>query len=150
MVEETKLTMTQNISPFHLAIPVTDLEQAESFYGDTIGCSKGRSSHDWIDWNFYGHQLVTHVVKEMPGVAGYNQVDGKSVPVPHFGIVLPWSQWEELANRIVARQYKMYIEPYIRFAGKPGEQGTFFLFDPCNNALEFKSFKDMSNLFLSK
>lgn len=138
------------ISPFHLAIPVTDIDKAEAFYGGIIGCSKGRYCNQWIDWDFYGHQLVTHMVKEMPSVAGYNQVDGKAVPVPHFGIVLPWDKWEELANRIMEREYPMYIEPYVRFEGKPGEQGTFFLFDPCNNALEFKSFKEISNLFVSE
>ena len=142
--------MRDTISPFHLAIPVTDIAEADKFYGDVMGCSKGRSDTHWIDWNFYGHQLVTHQVDEMPGVAGYNQVDGKSVPVPHFGIVLPWEQWQKLSARISSKGYTMYIEPYVRFEGKPGEQGTFFLFDPFDNALEFKSFKDMGKLFLSE
>lgn len=160
MVKEVKLVVSEVISPsdlspfhlapFHLAIPVTDINEAEHFYGDIMGCAQGRRSDHWIDWNFYGHQLVTHEVEDMPGVAGYSQVDGKNVPVPHFGIVLPWQQWHDLANRFKERDYTMYIEPYIRFAGKPGEQGTFFLFDPFENALEFKSFKDMGKLFSSK
>ncbi|MCY7294722.1 VOC family protein [Alteromonas sp. a30] len=141
--------MSNALSPFHLAIPVTDIDKADAFYGGLMGCEKGRSSQQWIDWNFYGHQLVTHLVEEMPGVAGYNQVDGKKVPVPHFGIVLPWQQWEELADRFSKHDYPMYIEPYTRFAGKTGEQGTFFLFDPSDNALEFKTFKDMDTLFAS-
>lgn len=141
--------MSESLSAFHLAVPVTDIAKAEHFYGTLIGCEKGRSSDEWIDWNFYGHQLVTHLVEEMPQIAGYNQVDGKAVPVPHFGVVLPWDAWEELASRLSKHGYPMHIEPYIRFAGKTGEQGTFFLFDPSNNALEFKTFKDMSTLFAS-
>ncbi len=141
--------MSNSLSPFHLAIPVADLDKAEHFYGTLLGCEKGRSSDQWIDWNFYGHQLVTHLVEEMTQIEGYNSVDEKAVPVPHFGVVLPWKEWEELASRLSEHGYPMHIEPYIRFAGKTGEQGTFFLFDPSNNALEFKTFKDMSTLFAS-
>ena len=138
---------SQVVSPFHLAIPVNDIAQAKHFYGDIMGCSQGRSAKEWVDWNFYGHQLVTHKVETMPNVAGYNHVDGKQVPVPHFGIVLPWAQWQTLAARFKQHQYPMYIEPYTRFEGKPGEQGTFFLFDLSKNALEFKTFKNIKDLF---
>ena len=142
--ETTSLTQ---LAPFHLAIPVSDIAMSKQFYGEIMGCSQGRSADEWVDWNFYGHQLVTHKVASMPAVAGYNHVDGKQVPVPHFGIVLPWAQWEALAERFRQHNYPMYIEPYVRFKGKPGEQGTFFLFDPSENALEFKTFKNTKDLF---
>lgn len=135
------------LSPFHLAIPVSDIAKSREFYGEIMGCSEGRSAEHWIDWNFYGHQLVTHKVESMPSVAGYNQVDGKQVPVPHFGIVLPWQDWEILAAKFEQHSYPMVIEPYIRFKGQPGEQGTFFLFDPSKNALEFKTFRNVKDLF---
>jgi len=135
------------LSPFHLAIPVLDLDEAREFYGELIGCEQGRSSTQWIDWNFYGHQLVTHCVDNMPLQDNANQVDSKSVPVPHFGIVLSKSDWQSLAERFEHSAYTFHIAPYIRFAGETGEQGTFFLFDPSGNALEFKYFEDMSQLF---
>ncbi|MBT1452230.1 VOC family protein [Glaciecola sp. XM2] len=137
------------ICPFHLAIPVTDLQASKRFYQEHIGCEMGRSSEQWIDWNFFGHQLVTHLVNEMPSGDNANQVDSKSVPVPHFGLVLPKAEWETLASRLQSAGYTFHISPYIRFKGEVGEQGTFFLFDPSGNALEFKYFEDMSQLFAS-
>ncbi|MFC4700772.1 VOC family protein [Glaciecola siphonariae] len=135
------------ISPFHLAIPVTDLASSRVFYGEHIGCEQGRSSAQWIDWNFYGHQLVTHQVESMPQADNANQVDSKSVPVPHFGLVLPKDEWQALAQRLERAGHTFHIAPYIRFKGEVGEQGTFFLYDPSGNALEFKYFEDMDSLF---
>jgi extradiol dioxygenase family protein len=135
------------ITPFHLAIPVTDLPQAESFYGGLLGCQKGRSSAQWIDWNFFGHQLVTHLVSTMPSLPKPNQVDNHAVPVPHFGVVLPRQDWQQLAKKLKASAVRFVIAPHIRFAGQIGEQGTMFFLDPSGNALEFKTFQDMQQLF---
>lgn len=134
-------------APFHLAIPVLNLAESEAFYGEMFGCEKGRSSAQWIDWNFFGHQLVTHLVAEMPVLPAPNEVDSKAVPVPHFGVVLSLSEWKALAQRLQEAGQTFVIEPYIRFAGKVGEQGTFFLLDPSGNALEFKGFADESQIF---
>lgn len=134
-------------APFHLAIPVTNLADADAFYGGVMGCEQGRSSAHWIDWNFFGHQLVTHLVAEMPTLPAPNQVDSKAVPVPHFGVVLSMRDWKALAQKLVAGEQIFVIEPYIRFAGKVGEQGTFFLLDPAGNALEFKGFADDTQIF---
>ncbi|MGS2721155.1 VOC family protein [Paraglaciecola aestuariivivens] len=136
-----------SIMPFHLAIPVTDLQQAERFYQGLLGCEKGRSSAHWIDWNFFGHQLVTHKVANMPTMPTHNQVDDKAVPVPHFGVVLAWQDWQQLAARLEDSNLDFVIKPYIRFAGEVGEQATMFFYDPSGNALEFKAFKDLSQLF---
>ncbi|HZH57324.1 VOC family protein [Yanghanlia caeni] len=138
-----------SLSPFHLAIPVHDLPAARRFYGEVFGLPEGRSSEHWVDFDFYGHQLVIHEHPKMPYQerAGTNLVDGHDVPVPHFGIVLEWDQWEALAERLKSFGTKFVIEPYIRFKGQVGEQATMFLLDPCGNALEFKAFKDMSQLF---
>lgn len=135
------------IAPFHLAIPVTDLQKARAFYGELLGCEQGRSSEQWIDWNFFGHQLVTHLVANMPSAPDHNAVDSKAVPVPHFGVVLEWHTWQALADKLVAEQIEFIIEPYIRFKGQTGEQATLFFLDPCGNALEFKAFKDIGQLF---
>lgn len=135
------------LSPFHLAIPVDNLARAEAFYGDVIGCAQGRRSDAWIDFNFFGHQLVTHLAPEECGRAVTNAVDGKQVPVKHFGVVLAPAEWEALAERLKAAAVDFIIEPNIRFKGEPGEQGTFFLLDPAGNALEFKCFKDQAQLF---
>ncbi len=140
------------LRPFHLAIPVRNLTECEQFYGDLLGCSRGRSSDSWIDWDFFGHQLVTHV-NETLGPTGkvplhYNGVDGKGVPVPHFGVVLTLDQWRVLAAR-VSNKVDFVIEPYTRLAGEPGEQSTMFFLDPSGNALEFKAFEDLSQLFKS-
>jgi len=138
-----------SLSPFHLAIPVHDLGAARRFYGEVFGLPEGRSSEQWVDFDFYGHQLVIHEHPKMPyqDSAGTNAVDGHDVPVPHFGIVLEWGQWEALAERLKSFGTKFVIEPYIRFKGQVGEQATMFLLDPCGNALEFKAFKDMGQLF---
>ncbi len=136
-----------SLQPFHLAIPVDDLGAAEAFYTGIMGCAQGRRSDAWIDFNFFGHQLVTHLAPEECGHAQTNQVDGKAVPVKHFGLVLKPDDWRALADRFRAAGSDFIIEPGIRFAGEPGEQGTFFLLDPAGNALEFKYFEDMDALF---
>ncbi|MFV3369482.1 VOC family protein [Pseudomonas sp. NY15435] len=137
------------LSPFHLAIPVYDLALARHFYGEVFGLAEGRSSAQWVDFDFFGHQLVIH---EHPRTASQeaahtNAVDGHDVPVPHFGVVLPWEDWERLAQRLRERGTQFVIEPHVRFQGQVGEQATLFLFDPCGNALEFKAFKDIGQLF---
>jgi hypothetical protein len=133
------------MQPFHLAIPVDDLAAARAFYGGVLGCPEGRSSATWIDFDFHGHQLVVHHAPRLAIVR--NPVDGDSVPVPHFGLVLDWPAWEALGARIAASGHAFELEPHVRFAGKPGEQGTFFLFDPAGNALEFKAMRNPANLF---
>jgi extradiol dioxygenase family protein len=135
--------------PFHLAVPVKDLNETRAFYRDILGLEEGRSSDTWVDFNFYGHQFVIHLKPEFFERADVysNPVDGHNVPVPHFGIVLGWEDWENLAKRLQANDIKFGIEPYIRFKGQVGEQGTMFFYDPSGNALEFKAFKDMSLLF---
>jgi extradiol dioxygenase family protein len=134
-----------NLSPFHLAIPVDDLAAARRFYSGVLGCPEGRSSATWIDFDLMGHQLVVH---QAPRAAiTRSAVDGDAVPVPHFGIVLDWPAWEALGDRIAASGTAFELPPHIRFAGKPGEQGTFFLFDPAGNALEFKAMRHPGNLF---
>ena len=132
---------------FHLAIPVDDLGAAEAFYGDLFGCARGRRSDKWIDFNFFGHQLVTHLAPEECGRVVTNVVDGKNVPCKHFGVVLQPTEWERLAARLSDAGVSFIIEPGIRFKGEAGEQGTFFLLDPAGNALEFKYFQDMDQLF---
>lgn len=135
------------IQPFHLAFPVHDLDAARTFYGDVLGCAEGRSSNEWIDFDFFGHQLVAHLAPASGGPADSNEVDGKHVPVPHFGVVLPMEQWQALADRLQQAGTKFEIEPYIRFKGEVGEQATMFFFDPSRNALEFKAFADIGQLF---
>ena len=132
---------------FHLAVPVNDLAAAAVFYGDMLGCERGRESTQWIDWNLGGHQLVTHVVEGWTGVAGTNPVDGNDVPVPHFGVLMTPSSFEELAARLQQADADFVIEPTIRFKGEVGEQHTMFLLDPSGNALEFKAFADDSQVF---
>lgn len=138
-----------SFSPFHLAIPVTDLHQAERFYGELLNCEKGRYCEQWIDWNFFGHQLVTHLVNTMPSLPSHNQVDNHAVPVPHFGVVLPWQDWQQLAKTLEGNRIDFIIEPQIRFIGQTGEQATMFFQDPSGNALEFKAFKNLEQLFAS-
>jgi len=137
------------LSPFHLAFPVHDLTAARAFYGELLGCPEGRSSDRWIDYDFFGHQVVAHMVDESPppDAGESNAVDGHDVPVPHFGVVLPWDDWHALADRLRAADVEFVIEPYVRFKGEPGEQATMFLLDPSGNALEFKAFQDMAQLF---
>lgn len=133
---------------FHLAIPVDDLAAAERFYGDLFGCARGRRSDQWIDFNFFGHQLVTHLAPDECGRAKTNHVDGESVPVKHFGVVLEPDDWERLVQQLTGAGVEFIIEPGIRFKGEPGEQGTFFLLDPAGNALEFKCFQNPDQLFV--
>jgi extradiol dioxygenase family protein len=135
------------LHPFHLAFPVTSLDHARRFYGELLGCPEGRSSESWVDFDFYGHQIVAHLA---PGEAGHRAtglVDGDAVPVRHFGVVLGMSEWEALAARLRAAGVNFVIEPHIRFQGEVGEQATMFFLDPCGNALEFKAFADPSRLF---
>ncbi len=141
--------MTDALSTrFHLAFPVSDLEDAREFYAGLLGCPTGRESDHWIDFDFYGHQLVAHLVapEAMPAVAT-NPVDGEDVPAMHFGAVLPWEQWEALAARLREAGMAFVIEPQLRFAGRRGEQATLFIRDPAGNHLEFKAFRDESLLF---
>jgi extradiol dioxygenase family protein len=135
------------LSPFHLAFPVHDLALARRFYGELLGCPEGRSSDEWVDFNFHGHQIVAHLAPEDCGAARRNAVDGHGVPVRHFGIVLPMAQWREMAERLKAGGIEFVIEPYTRFAGQPGEQSTMFFLDPSGNALEIKAFADITRLF---
>ena len=136
------------LKPFHLAIPVKELEVTRAFYRDMMGFDEGRSSDRWVDFNCYGHQLVIHKV-EQSNADEANPVDGHQVPVPHFGVVLAWEDWENLANRLKQHGISFEIEPYIRFEGQIGEQATMFFRDPSGNALEFKAFKDESQIFAS-
>ena len=139
----------QKINPFHLAIPVSDLERSRKFYGEVLNCEEGRSDTHWVDFNFFGHQLVIHQKhnEESDIKLDSNPVDGHDVPIPHFGVVLDWNVWTALADDLRKKHVQFVIEPYIRFEGKPGEQGTMFFYDTEGNALEFKSFKNMDNLF---
>ena len=135
------------LPPFHLAFPVHSLAAARQFYGDLLGCPEGRSSDEWIDFNFYGHQIVTHLVPQKAVSRPSNAVDGHDVPVPHFGVVLPMAQWQAAADKLTSAGTQFIIEPYIRFKGEVGEQATMFFLDPSGNALEFKSFADLDSLF---
>ena len=135
------------IQPFHLAIPVQNLEKCRTFYRDILNCEEGRSSDNWVDFDFFGHQLVIHQKDDFVAQRISNPVDGHEVPVPHFGVVLTWEDWHLLSERLKAANTKFVIEPGIRFQGKVGEQATMFFNDPENNALEFKAFKDISQLF---
>ena len=135
------------LSPFHLAFPVGDLSDARRFYLDTLGCTEGRSADDWVDFNFYGHQIVAHLEPGYSGNVAANEVDGDAVPVRHFGIGLGMEQWHTLAAKLKSSDVEFIIEPHVRFEGKPGEQATMFIRDPSGNALEFKAFADMSQLF---
>lgn len=137
-----------SLRPFHLAFPVHDLERARAFYGEVMGCPEGRSAAQWIDFDFYGHQIVTHVVPQAPtGDSGANPVDGHAVPVPHFGVILQMADWQALADRLTAAGVVFDIAPYIRFKGEPGEQATMFFRDPFGNAIEMKAFEDLGQLF---
>jgi extradiol dioxygenase family protein len=132
---------------FHLAFPVRDIAETRRFYGDLIGCAEGRSSANWVDFDFYGHQLVAHLAPDECGHKSTSEVDGHDVPVRHFGAILPLPEWEALAARLREAKIAFVIEPYIRFKGEPGEQATMFFLDPSGNALEFKSFADLSQVF---
>lgn len=137
-----------SLTPFHIAIQTRDLSEARAFYKGILGCSEGRSSAHWVDFNLYGHQLVCHLNSSLgkDGKIGshFNQVDGDDVPVPHCGVVLEMQEWSELAERLRSRGVAFVVEPHVRFKGAPGEQATMFLLDPSGNALEFKSFRNIS------
>lgn len=139
--------MTEPLRPFHLALPVTDLDEAEAFYCGVLACDKGRTASRWIDLNFYGHQVTLHLVDSDDDMAPTNPVDGDSVPARHFGIVLEMDEWRQLASRLEALGSQFLISPRIRFEGEVGEQATMFILDPSGNALEFKSFADSAQLF---
>ena len=136
-----------SLRPFHLAFPVRDIAEARRFYGEVLGCAEGRSAADWVDFDFYGHQIVAHRVDTQGGDAGGNPVDGHDVPVPHFGVVLDMARWEALADRLRDAGVTFEIEPHVRFRGEPGEQATMFFRDPSGNAIEMKAFADLAALF---
>ena len=138
---------TKNLLPFHLAIPVNDLEKSRNFYKNILGCEEGRSSNHWVDFNFFGHQLVIHFKEKESDKTKTNPVDGKDVPIPHFGVILEWNDFHDFSKKLIKKKINFIIEPYIRFEGLPGEQATMFFKDPCGNALEFKSFKDLNKIF---
>ncbi len=135
------------LTPFHIAFPVDDLDAARQFYGKTLGCPEGRSSERWIDFNLFGHEIVAHLTPRSTNAPQHNTVDGHAVPVPHFGVVLDMDRWHALAAKLRAAGTQFVIEPYIRFQGEVGEQATMFLLDPAGNALEFKAFADLDQLF---
>ena len=140
--------MENTLSPFHLAIPVKNLKVCREFYRDFLGCTEGRSDTHWVDFNFFGHQLVIHEKDDIDRSDKlHNPVDGHDVPVPHFGVVLLWDQWHLLKEKLIENKVSFVIDPYIRFKGQAGEQATMFFQDPEGNALEFKSFKNMDDLF---
>lgn len=141
------LNMNKMIAPFHLAFPVNNLEAAKKFYTEVLECQVGRSSDRWIDFNLYGHQIVAHLAPEECGLSKTGDVDGNQVPVKHFGVILEWNDWEALAERLEKLGIRFIIEPHIRFKGEVGEQATMFFLDPSGNTLEFKSFKDMGQIF---
>jgi uncharacterized protein len=132
---------------FHLAFPVVDLAQTREFYVGLLGCAEGRSTRDWVDFNLWGHQVVAHLAPEECVPPGQSLVDGKAVPVRHFGVILEWGPWQALAAKLKDAKIDFVIEPYIRFAGKPGEQATMFFHDPSGNALEFKAFRNDAQIF---
>ena len=137
-----------SLRPFHLAFPVHDLAEARAFYGGLLGCPEGRSSAQWIDFDFFGHQIVAHLAPaKSEGDAAVNHVDGHGVPVPHFGVVLTLDAFDTLAARLKAADVRFEIEPYTRFKGEPGEQSTMFFRDPSGNAIEMKSFASLDGLF---
>ncbi len=138
-----------NSPPFHLAFPVDDLAAARRFYGAVLGCAEGRSSDEWIDFDFHGHQIVAHLAPGAAGDSSRNPVDGHGVPVPHFGLVMKMQDWEELARNLKTAEVDFVIEPAIRFKGQTGEQATMFFRDPSGNAIEMKAFADPAQLFAS-
>ena len=138
-----------SLTPFHIAFPVDDLQAARAFYGGVLGCREGRSSQSWIDFDLFGHQIVAHQAPPRAKAECANPVDGHDVPVPHFGVVLDLTRWRALAERLKAVEVRFVIAPHIRFEGQVGEQATMFFLDPAGNALEFKAFADMEQLFAS-
>ena len=145
MVQLLLMIMKTSLRPFHLAIPVSNLQKSKNFYINILGCTIGRSSEKWIDLNFFKHQLVLHLSEKMIS-SNSNEVDNKKIPIPHFGVILEWNQWQMLSKKI-ENKISFIVKPYIRFKGQIGEQATMFFLDPDNNALEFKSFKDDKMIF---
>jgi extradiol dioxygenase family protein len=137
----------KNIQPFHIAIPVSNLVECRKFYKEILGCTEGRSSDLWVDFDFFGHQLVIHYKPKSNEEIHTNPVDGKNVPVPHYGVILEWETFHDFAEKLEQKGINFIIEPYIRFQGEVGEQATMFFYDPAGNALEFKAFKDTNQLF---
>lgn len=140
------LAASSLIPRFHLAFPVRDIDSTRRFYVDLLGCTQGREAERWIDFDFHGHQISAHLV-DQPLPVPTNSVDGKAVPVCHFGLILGWAEWHKLRDRLCANQQPFLIDPYLRFAGQVGEQATMFLLDPSGNGLEFKAFRDESQIF---
>tara|TARA_B100001250_G_C19739340_1_gene762306 strand:- start:806 stop:1225 length:420 start_codon:yes stop_codon:yes gene_type:complete len=136
-----------NLNPFHLAIPVFDLNKSSLFYDEILGCKRGREGEKWVDYDFFGHQLVLHEDKDLVKRNHFNSVDGKSVPVPHFGVILEWNEFKNFSKKLIKQKINFQIAPYLRFEGQAGEQMTMFFYDPSGNALEFKSFKNPDQLF---
>jgi hypothetical protein len=132
---------------FHLAFPVQNLAEARAFYGGLLGCREGRSADDWVDFDFFGHQIVAHLSAHSNGHKCENRVDGKQVPVRHFGVILSLPEWQEMAEKLQEKRVKFLIEPTLRFRGQPGEQATMFFEDPSGNALEIKAFADDAMVF---
>ena len=141
------MIISSKISPFHLAIPVWNLKACRKFYKEVLGCTEGRSSCHWVDMNFFGHQLVLHSKPKLNEEIHANEVDGKQVPVPHFGVILEWDRFQQFAKDLKNKGIDFIIEPYTRFEGETGEQATMFFLDPSGNALEFKSFRDLNQIF---
>ncbi len=137
----------KKLTPFHLAIPVDNIPECREFYRDILGCKEGRSSDHWVDFNLFGHQLVIHYKEKSKEQLHTNLVDGKDVPVPHFGVILEWGDFDKFSKHLIQNGVEFIIEPYIRFKGLAGEQATMFFKDPAGNALEFKSFKDFNQIF---
>ena len=137
----------KKLTPFHLAIPVDNIPECREFYRDILGCEEGRSSDNWVDFNLFGHQLVIHYKEKLKEKPHTNPVDGKDVPVPHFGVILEWNDFDKFSKNLIQNGVDFIIEPYIRFKGLAGEQATMFFKDPAGNALEFKSFKDFNQIF---
>ena len=137
----------KNLSPFHLAIPVNNISKCKIFYKEILGCKEGRSSDNWVDFDLFGHQLVIHFQESNNKNLHTNPVDGKDVPIPHFGVILEWENFKRFSSKLEKKGVEFIIKPYIRFEGEPGEQATMFFKDPSGNALEFKSFKDSSQIF---
>ena len=135
------------LTPFHLAIPVSNIKESRNFYTKKLGLEEGRRDEEWVDYNFFGHQLVIHLDKTKKKENHSNFVDGKNVPIPHFGVVLEWCDWINFSEKIKSLSIEFLIQPYIRFEGQVGEQATMFFLDPSGNALEFKSFKNPNQLF---
>ena len=139
--------MRNNFPPFHLAFPVKDLIETRLFYTNFLGCTIGRTNTQWIDFNFYGHQITAHLSPGSCDEVNNNKVDDKNVPVRHFGLIMDWADWHIAKNKLIKNKVQFIIEPYIRFKNKPGEQATLFIVDPSHNGIELKSFKDKSMIF---